>query len=65
MSLSNAGEMQKIGCPSKILQFVISSLPKTFHCFDHELLVAKLNAYKFIFLVLKLIHNYFSDGKQI
>ena len=37
---------------------------KAFDCLNHELLIAKLNAYGFTLPVLKLIHNYLSNRKQ-
>ena len=35
-----------------------------FDCLDHELLIAKLNAYGFSLTALKLVHNYLSNRKQ-
>ena len=37
---------------------------KAFDCFDHELLIAKLNAYGFSLTELKLVHNYISNRKK-
>ena len=39
-------------------------MPKSFDCLNHELLVAKLNAYGFTLPALKLVQDYLSDRKQ-
>ena len=43
---------------------LLTDLSKAFDCLAHELLVAKLNAYDFDYLSLKLIYNYLSDRFQ-
>ena len=43
---------------------LLTELSKTFDCLDHELLIAKLNAYGFSLPALKLVHDYFSNRKQ-
>ena len=43
---------------------LLAHLSKAFICIDHELLIAKLNAYGFSSPTLKLIHNYLSNRKQ-
>ena len=43
---------------------LLTDLSKAFDCLNHELLIAKLNAYGFTLPVLKLIHNYLSNRKQ-
>ena len=43
---------------------LLTDLSKTFDCLDHELLIAKLNAYGFHLSALKLIHDYLSNRKQ-
>ena len=43
---------------------LLTDLSKAFDCLDHELLIAKLNAYGFHLSALKLIHNYLSNRKQ-
>ena len=37
---------------------------EAFDCLDHELLIAKLNAYGFSLTALKLVHDYLSNRKQ-
>ena len=43
---------------------LIADLSKAFYCVDHELLIAKLNAYSFSVNALKLVHNYLSNRKK-
>ena len=43
---------------------LLTDLSKAFDCLDHELLIAKLNAYGFSLAALKLIHDYLSNRKQ-
>ena len=43
---------------------LLTDLSKAFDCLDHELLIAKLNAYGFSPPVLRLIHDYLSNRKQ-
>ena len=63
MPLSNAREIEKI-C-SKAFGALLTDLSKAFDCLDHELLIAKLNAYVFSLPALRLIHHYLSHIKQI
>ena len=42
----------------------LTDLSKAFDCLVHDLLIAKLNAYGFDYLPLKLIYNYLSDRLQ-
>ena len=49
---------------SKIFGALLTDLLKAFDCLDHELLIAKLNAYGFSLTALKLVHNYLSNRKQ-
>ena len=43
---------------------LLTDLSKVFDCLDHELLIAKLNAYGFNLPALKLVHDYLSNRKQ-
>ena len=43
---------------------LLTDLSKVFNCLDHELLIAKLNAYGFNLPALRLIHDYLSNRKQ-
>ena len=47
---------------SKMFGALLTDLSKTVDCLNHELLIAKLNAYGFS-LTLKLVHNYLSSRK--
>ena len=49
---------------SKMFGVLLTNLSKTCDCLDHELLIAKLNAYGFSLTALKLVHNYLSNRKQ-
>ena len=48
---------------SKMFGALLTDLSKAFDCLDHELLMAKLNAYGFSLTALKLLHNYLSNRK--
>ena len=48
----------------KVFGALLTDLSKAFDCLNHELLVAKLNAYGFTLPALKLVHDYLSDRKQ-
>ena len=43
---------------------LLTDLSKAFDCLDHELLIAKLNAYGFSLSALRLSHDYLSHRKQ-
>ena len=43
---------------------LLTDLSKAFDCLDHELLIAKLNAYGLSLPALRLIHDYLSNRKQ-
>ena len=49
---------------SKMFGALVTNLSRAFDCLDHELLIAKLNAYSFSLTALKLVHNYLSNRKQ-
>ena len=49
---------------SQMFGALLTDLSKIFDCLDHELLIAKLNAYGFSLTALKLVHNYLSNRKQ-
>ena len=49
---------------SKMFGALLTDLLKAFDCLDHELLIAKLNAYGFSLTALKLVHHYLSNRKQ-
>ena len=42
---------------------LLTDVSKTFDCLEHELLIAKLNAYGFSLPALRLIHDYLSHRK--
>ena len=48
----------------KAFSAILTELPKAFDCLDHELMIAKLNAYGLSLLALRLIHDYLSNRKQ-
>ena len=48
----------------KVFRALLTDLPKALDCLNHELLIAKLNAYGFTLPTLKLLHDYLSDRKQ-
>ena len=47
----------------KVFGALLTDLSKAFDCLDHELLIAKLNAYGFNLPALRLIHDYLSNRK--
>ena len=48
----------------KVFGALLTDLSKASDCFDHQLRIAKLNAYGFSLLALKLIHKYLSNRKK-
>ena len=47
----------------KVFGALLTDLSEAFDCLNHELLIAKLNAYGFTLPALKLVHDYLSDKK--
>ena len=45
---------------SKMFGVLFTDLSKAFDCLDHELFIAKLNAYGFSLTASKLVQNYLS-----
>ena len=43
---------------------LLTDLSRAFDFLNHELIIAKLNAYGFSLTALKLVHNYLSKKKQ-
>ena len=48
----------------QIIGALLADLSKAFDCLDHELLIAKPNAYAFSLPALKLVHDYLLKRKQ-
>ena len=48
----------------KAFGILLTDLSKTFDCLSHELIVAKLDAYRFSQSVLKLMQSYLSERKK-
>ena len=48
----------------QMFRALLTDLSKVFDCLDHELLIAKLSAYRFNLPALKLVHDYLSNRKQ-
>ena len=49
---------------NKVFGALSIDLSKAFHCFSHELIIAKLNAYDFSLPASKLIHDYLPNSQQ-
>ena len=47
----------------KVFGALLTDLYKAFDCLDHELLIAKLNAYGFSLSALRLINDYLSNRR--
>ena len=48
----------------KVFGALLTDLSKAFDCLNHDLLIAKLNAYGFSLPALRLIHDFLSNRKQ-
>ena len=48
----------------KVFGALLTNLSKSFDCLNHDLLIAKLNAYGFSLPALRLIHDYLLNRKQ-
>ena len=48
----------------KVFGALLKDLSKSFDCLNHDLLIAKLNAYDFSLPALRLIHDYLLNRKQ-
>ena len=48
----------------KVFGALLTDLSNAFDCLPHELIIAKLNAYRFKLPPLKLMHSYLSHRKQ-
>ena len=49
---------------SKVFGALLADLSKALDCLNHDLLIAKLNAYRFSLPALRLIHYYLLNRKQ-
>ena len=56
--------MEKCCDKWKVFGVLLTDLSKAFDCLSHELIIAKLNAYRFNLPALKLMHSYLSHRKQ-
>ena len=61
----NARKMEKCLDNKGKTGVLLTDLSKAFHCLDHSLLLAKLDAYGFEYNALKLIHSYLNDRLQM
>ena len=56
--------LEKWKAALEVFGTLLTDLSKVFDCLNHELLIAKLNAYGFTLPALKLVLDYLSDRKQ-
>ena len=64
MPAKNAGKMETISRWRQSFGALLTDRTKAFDCLDHELLIAKLNAYGFSLPALRLINDYLSNRRQ-
>ena len=57
--------MEKIVDNWGVFVALLTDLSKVFDCISHDLIIAKLEAYGFRTDVLKLIHEYLSNSKEL
>ena len=57
--------MEKIVDNWGVFVALLTDLSKVFDCISHDLIIAKLEAYGFRIDVLKLIHEYLSNSKEL
>ena len=48
----------------KMFGALLTDLSKAFNCLSHDLLIAKLNAYRFNIAALRFVQNYLSNRRQ-
>ena len=58
MSFSLTRKMESSVDKDKVFGHFLTNLSKAFHCFNHEPLIMKLNAYGFTITALQLVHDY-------
>ena len=64
MSLSLLEKWKRFIDRGKVFGALLTNLSKTFDCLNHNLLIAKLNAYGFSLPALRLIHIYLLNRQQ-
>ena len=62
--LKMLGKWKRSVDEGKVFGALLTDLSKAFDCLDHELLMAKLNAYGFSLPALRLIKDYLSNRRQ-
>ena len=62
--LSMSGKWKSATDNRKTFGALLTDLSKAFDCLSHDLLIAKLNAYGFSTVALRLVQNYLSNRKQ-
>ena len=64
MSLSFVAKWKTSIDRGKVFGALLAGLSKAFDCLNHDLLIAKLNAYGLSLPALRLIHDYLLSKKQ-